>query len=405
MMKIWIITTIHPRAGRPLRASSIQNIRTAAALAESGCPTLLWMAGSSTSCRTDLEQRLGQALSPHLHFLNYRPRGGKEAKKTPFHSLATCAWNFFRAQMEPTRSPDIILTRSPLVLEQLSGVKLCPSGALKILEWQYPEYMQLWRGWSRRHPHALPGESRKFLCKQRQLEFTRLQYADGILCAAEDHNRLLADAGYPRPSRIFPSGCPRYPDSNQIVEKKYDFGYVGSISPDNGIETIAHSLARVPHGRLLLLGSGPTGYKNMLRKLVMTLNLEDRVDLKNWAEPYRIGKIMSTCQVGLVPISRACGPEKRQFSSPLKLVEWMAAGIPVIASRVPSVMHRLGDSGSAYIVEPDNPQDLADAMRKLQGNQDLRRQLVSRGINIASQSAFEHRARKLIDFAEMLRSS
>ena len=196
MLKIWIITTIHPRAKGPLRASSIQNLRTAAALAESGCPTLLWMAGGSANCRAGLEQRLGQALSPHLHFLNYRPRGGKEAKKTPFHGLAACAWNLFRAQMEPARSPDIILTRSPLVLEQLSRVKLYTSGALKILEWQYPEYMQLWRGWSRRHPQALPGESRKFLCKQRQLEFTRLQYADGILCAAEDHNRLLADAGY-----------------------------------------------------------------------------------------------------------------------------------------------------------------------------------------------------------------
>jgi glycosyltransferase involved in cell wall biosynthesis len=404
MINIWIITTIHPQPGKPLRASSIQNLRTANALAEMDCPTLVWMACEGNPCRKDIETRLGMEFSPHLQFMQYRPRGEKENKKTPFHGLIRGSSNLVRAKMGPVQSPDVILTRSPLVLEQLSRMRLFVRGSVKILEWQYPEYMQLWRGWSRQRPQGLIIDSKRFLREQRRLEFRRLQFADGILCAAEDHQRLLVEAGYKGPSRPFPSACPGVVNPENSVPKTHDFGYVGTLSPENGIDTIIHSLSQVPQGRLLLIGSGSREYTGMMKELTRSLRLEDRVELKEWVEPHMIQNIMSTCRIGLVPLSRCCGPEKRQFASPLKLIEWMASGVPVIASRVPSITNRIGSTDAACLIEPDNPDDLAGAMSRLLADSTAWNGLRDRGILFARQSTFRHRASRLTDFVESLDS-
>jgi len=51
------------------------------------------------------------------------------------------------------------------------------------------------------------------------------------------------------------------------------------------------------------------------------------------------------------------------FTSPMKLFEYMAAGKPIIASDVPAAREVLDDS-NAYFFTPDDPQSLADAIKK-----------------------------------------
>lgn len=52
-------------------------------------------------------------------------------------------------------------------------------------------------------------------------------------------------------------------------------------------------------------------------------------------------------------------------STPIKLFEYMAAGLPVIASDFPRWRELVGDSGAAIFVDPKDPTAIADAIRSL----------------------------------------
>ena len=51
--------------------------------------------------------------------------------------------------------------------------------------------------------------------------------------------------------------------------------------------------------------------------------------------------------------------------SPLKVYEYLAAGRPVVASAIPGIDDMLVRSGAGRVVEPDNPEALAEALARL----------------------------------------
>jgi len=52
------------------------------------------------------------------------------------------------------------------------------------------------------------------------------------------------------------------------------------------------------------------------------------------------------------------------YTSPMKLFEYMASGTPVVASDIPSIREIAGD-GRALLVTPDDPEALADGIRRV----------------------------------------
>jgi len=63
------------------------------------------------------------------------------------------------------------------------------------------------------------------------------------------------------------------------------------------------------------------------------------------------------------------------FGSPTKLYEYMAAGRPIVASRLGQIAEVLEDQVTALLVEPDNPQALAEAIVRLVDDAPLRTRL------------------------------
>ena len=70
----------------------------------------------------------------------------------------------------------------------------------------------------------------------------------------------------------------------------------------------------------------------------------------------------------------AAAPYRRQadfYFSPLKIVEYLAAGLPVVASEQGDLAHLVGKAG--LMVTPDDAAELADALDKVLGDPELRR--------------------------------
>ncbi len=406
-MRIWIITNINAKPGpgyekgdasdHRLEASAIQNFQTAMALADLGHDVLLWVAGLQGNSVEFLEHFFGRSLPEKLRLLPFRPKGAPGEKRTPFSSVRARLVNTFRARLKAF-PPDGVLTRSPLAIWQMKRSVLIPRRTRLALEFQYPEWSLLWRGWRKKHPRESLGSCVGKLRELRGKEDKWLAEADGVLCAAAGHEPLLRRINYTKPARPLPSGCLPPEDEASRPEPEFDFGYVGGLAPDNGPHVLLEALPRLPGTTLRIVGAGGEAYERRLKDMTEKLGLADRVRFTGQADFRDIRRMMQNCRMGVAPFSARYGPEKRQWASPLKLVEWMGAGVPLVAASVPSVRRHTSHGREALLFRPDDPADLARTLETLSTDSALRETLKRGGLEKARQSSFPQRAQRIVDF-------
>lgn len=121
--------------------------------------------------------------------------------------------------------------------------------------------------------------------------------------------------------------------------------------------------------RLRLAGEGPL--RNELERLSERLSIDDRVDFLGMLDRSEVIDLLLGCDVFVLP-SRA-----EPFG--IVLAEAMMAGRPVVATRVGGIPEVVDDGETGFLVEPDDPAELADALGRLAANPRLRRELGEAG--------------------------
>jgi glycosyltransferase involved in cell wall biosynthesis len=129
-----------------------------------------------------------------------------------------------------------------------------------------------------------------------------------------------------------------------------------------------------PALRLVLCASLRQQRARPWMRLARRLGLEGRVHWEfalgqEGLAPWRRHALLS-----VAPLSE-CARNLEQGCSPLKVLESMAAGVPVVASDLPSVREILADGEHGRLVAPDRPAELARAIRILLEYPELRRTL------------------------------
>jgi glycosyltransferase involved in cell wall biosynthesis len=153
-------------------------------------------------------------------------------------------------------------------------------------------------------------------------------------------------------------------------------GFSGTFGVWHGIPTLAEALAPVlrsrPQVRWLLIGDGPL--RHLVEKAVKKHGLDGRVCMPGLVPHPEMPGYLAACDVLVSPHGRqADGGEF--FGSPTKLFEYMAAGRPIVASRIGQIADVLQDGESALLVQPDDPQALCEAILRLVDDAGLRRRL------------------------------
>ncbi|WP_367277315.1 glycosyltransferase family 4 protein [uncultured Actinomyces sp.] len=181
--------------------------------------------------------------------------------------------------------------------------------------------------------------------------------------------------------RTLPNGVntvritPRPEDPDQVVVT-----FVGTLKPWHGVEDLlrAAALAREPWS-LRVVGDGPQG--PALRSQAREDGLE--VDFRGAVAPEQVPDHLAGSAVAVAPYPEPTTGQGHYFS-PLKVYEYMAAGLPVVASAVGQLPGAL--EGCGLLVPPSDPQALADALDALASDPRRRRELGQR----ARQEAVEH---------------
>ncbi|MEY6432459.1 glycosyltransferase family 4 protein [Thioalkalicoccus limnaeus] len=153
----------------------------------------------------------------------------------------------------------------------------------------------------------------------------------------------------------------------------FTVGFVGTLKPWHGLEILMDAFARLharhPDCRLLIVGEGPER-----RKIEATL--EDRrigfaARLTGAVAPDQVPEYLAAMDVGLAPY-----PELPDFYfSPLKVYEYMAAALPVVASRVGDLDQIVQPEITGLLCPPGDPAALTAMLERLRADAPLRRRL------------------------------
>ncbi|MGO1459171.1 MAG: glycosyltransferase family 4 protein [Flaviflexus sp.] len=160
--------------------------------------------------------------------------------------------------------------------------------------------------------------------------------------------------------------------------------FFGLYTPLQGAPVIAHALALLNKSgdlpKTTMIGTGQD-YDE-----VRTIVGDAPVTWIDWVESGDLPDIVANHSIALGIFGTT---EKAQRVVPNKVYQSMAAGCAVITSRTDPQQKLLGD-GATYVA-PGDPQALADAIRTLLGDRELREDMRSRAAKV-SDSAFSHAA-------------
>lgn len=148
-------------------------------------------------------------------------------------------------------------------------------------------------------------------------------------------------------------------------------GLVGSMKPWHGaddlLEAFHHVHAAHPGAVLAFIGSGPL--EEGLARDARRLDLEDRVIFTGHVPHARVPSLLRRLDVGVAPYR----PVDDFYFHPLKVVEYLAAGKPVIYSDQGDLRSLVGPAGLDY--RPGSVGELAERLSAVLGDPVLRARL------------------------------
>lgn len=173
--------------------------------------------------------------------------------------------------------------------------------------------------------------------------------------------------------RVHPSDRPQAPASST----PFTVGFVGTLKPWHDVDTLRDAFTLLAHRdasyRLLVVGDGPGS--TVLRNRLAADRLLDRADLTGAVDTSAVPALLRRMDVAVAPY-----PAMADFYfSPLKVYEYLAAGLPVVASRVGDLPEVLDHGRLGVLVEPGDAAALAGAVAALRTDPDRRRRLALDG--------------------------
>lgn len=166
--------------------------------------------------------------------------------------------------------------------------------------------------------------------------------------------------------------------------------FTGTLRPWHGIDTLAGAWRLLGRGAppLTVVGDGPG--RGILEEAGARLT---------GALPHQeVPAVLAGADIGIAPYAADAPP----YFSPLKLFEYLAAGLAVVAAAIPGVTE-LVDERTAVLVPPGDPGALAGAVAALAADRRRLASLGRAGRGLAEQNTWGRRARSVLHEARAAR--
>lgn len=135
---------------------------------------------------------------------------------------------------------------------------------------------------------------------------------------------------------IIPTGVEwqRFLISREARKRQRHLVYLGNLISWSGLDLAINAMstvrARYPDAKLVIVGDGLPTYVEYLQRLARERGVEDTVEFRGRIPNERLPSLLANVRIGL---ANSQPVDYRKFAYPLKVIEYMAAGLPVIGTK------------------------------------------------------------------------
>ena len=186
------------------------------------------------------------------------------------------------------------------------------------------------------------------------------------------------------------------PEKLEKVRKKYDLPekyilYIGTLQPRKNIPTLIEAYANLKvkpsDMKLVIAGGKGHNFDPRINEMVKKYNLEDKVIFPGFVDEEDKAAVMKSAEI-------FCFPSFYEgFGIPI--LEAMSVGTPTIVSDI--APHREIAVDAALYFDPKNPEDLADKLKELINNDNIRQNLIQKGLERVKNFSWKNTAEKMLE--------
>jgi len=211
----------------------------------------------------------------------------------------------------------------------------------------------------------LPGWFTKLTAK------TILKNASAVIALTE-HMKGAMQALYSRDVVVVPNGINLEEDTGRQSERRNPSErilFVGRLHPVKGTRYLLGAMSIVhrdmPRTKLVLVGDGEE--RELLESLTDSLGLRECVEFAGRVPHDRVQDYMNQAEVFVLP--------SLSEGFPVTILEAMACGLPVVATRVGGIPDIIEDGTNGYLVDAMHQEQIAEALLKLLQGEQLRKEM------------------------------
>lgn len=236
----------------------------------------------------------------------------------------------------------------------------------------------------------------------RKLEPPLIHRTDEVITVCESiGDELVRRYGIARPEIVLncPPAAGHEPGDRSALRRKagLEHGdgpivlYQGGFVPNRGLEALVRSAALLDQGVIVLMGWGRL--QDALEAIIADQDLGDRVKIVPPVTPAELAHYTAGADVGVIPYEPI--GLNNYFTTPNKLFEYIAAGLPVIASDLPELRKVLHGRRVGATFAPVEPSAIARALNAVLGDPELLAQMRANALAVRGDYTWERQATKL----------
>lgn len=158
-----------------------------------------------------------------------------------------------------------------------------------------------------------------------------------------------------------------FPDKLQDwATRKYNVVFLGTMSRTSGTFVVLAAIAavklRFPKLRCLFIGQPGDQIKAQVVEYIQRHDLSRNIEFTGRLPHGDVPKVLRECKVGVIGLVDI---PKFHKNIATKMFEYMACGVPIVCGDLPPERRYITHGEHGYLVPPENPQAMADAICKI----------------------------------------